>query len=204
MAKKQETYPVQTLLTILDTELGPAVENAQAKAQEERRALESLKSVALGLYDEVDKLVKKSPVDLITPLVLEQVNGVIVEAKELGKQDSHMQKLVPFVAAGDNPEQRDVLVILRLVKQGMERLHVLQLEQSSILATLKSDLRALTHIFKHWMELGSATANVREYLDDVHSAISTNWKYGTGYTWQLDMPKINEVHIRAYFDVSKL
>src|SRR6266446_8540260 len=86
--------------------------------QERIRALES---VALGLYEELDKLAKKAPADQVTDLALEQTNDVIREAKELLSDDPYIQRYKEFVAAGDNPEHRDVVMILRQIRQGLSR-----------------------------------------------------------------------------------
>jgi len=89
---------------------------------EERR--QQIKSVLEGLYDEIDKLTKKAPADEITELALRRVNGIINAAKELLKGDPFIDSIDPFVAAGEYPEHRDVLIILREIKQGMGRQEV--------------------------------------------------------------------------------
>ena len=80
-----------------------------------------LSSVSLGLYEEVDKLAKKAPAEPVTDLVLTQVNDVIREIKGLVKDDPYVQRLQEFVPAGDNQEQRDFVVVLRQLRQGLQR-----------------------------------------------------------------------------------
>ena len=82
-----------------------------------------LNSVLDGLYTEFEKLTKKSPADEITNLALKRINVVIKDAKGLLKDDSYVDSIDPFVAAGDLPQLRDALMILRELKQGMERQH---------------------------------------------------------------------------------
>lgn len=91
----------------------------KAKAMRSRYAL--LSSVSHGLYEEIDKLTKKAPAEPVTDLILSQVNDVIREVKELAADDPYVQRLNEFVAAGDNPEQRDVVVVLRQLRQGLAR-----------------------------------------------------------------------------------
>ncbi len=59
----------------------------QAKLAEmtnnQRKQLALLESVSLGLYEEVDKLSKKAPAELVTDLVLTQTNDIIRETKQL-------------------------------------------------------------------------------------------------------------------------
>lgn len=80
-----------------------------------------LTSVTDGLYIEIEKLTKKAPSEQVTQLALEQINDVIKDTKNLLKADPYIEKLNIFVPAGDLPELRDTLVILRQVKQGLER-----------------------------------------------------------------------------------
>src|SRR6266481_441604 len=105
-------------------DLDHAIEMLQKKIKDvnatEQRA-RVLQSVSLGLYEELDKLAKKAPADEVTDLVLEQANDVIREGKELLSEDTFVQRLKEFVPAGDNPQHRDVVVILRQLHQGLER-----------------------------------------------------------------------------------
>jgi hypothetical protein len=80
-----------------------------------------LASVLAGLYDEIDKLAKKAPADEITELGLRQTNSVISAAKEFLAGDPFIDEITPFVPAGENPEYRDVLLVLRQLKQGLAR-----------------------------------------------------------------------------------
>lgn len=80
-----------------------------------------LDSVLEGFYDEMDKLAKKAPADEITELGLKRVNELIKQSKELLAGDPFIDSIDPFVAAGENPEHRDILLILREIRQGMKR-----------------------------------------------------------------------------------
>jgi hypothetical protein len=80
-----------------------------------------LQSALLGLYDELDKLAKKAGADQVTDLALEQVNEFVRDAKALMPEDAYVQRQKEFVAAGDNPEHRDVVFVMRQLRQGLER-----------------------------------------------------------------------------------
>ena len=82
---------------------------------------EVLDSTSEGMYEEIEMLTKKKPVDLATELMVEQINDIIKDIKELITDDAYIEKLEIFVAAGDQPEFRDVLFVLRQLRQGMER-----------------------------------------------------------------------------------
>ena len=83
----------------------------------------ALKSFAQGLYDEMDKLQKKAPSSGLSDLATKRVNRAIKDAKELMEaHDSYVTELSEFVPAGDNPEVRDAVLVLREILQALERL----------------------------------------------------------------------------------
>ena len=89
---------------------------------QKKRKVDLLQSVSLGLYDEMDKMAKKSGADQVTDLALEQVNEFIKDAKGLMAEDAYVQRQKEFVPAGDNPQYRDVVVVMRQLRQGLDRL----------------------------------------------------------------------------------
>ena len=97
------------------------VKSRYEELKKSRPKRELLHNVVIGLYDEIEKLTKKSPADEITELAMRRVNALIKEAKELLKGDPFVDTIEVFVAAGENPQNRDVLLILREIKQGLER-----------------------------------------------------------------------------------
>ena len=84
---------------------------------------DTVNSTLFGLYDEIDKLCKKSPAEPLTDRAVQQTNGVIGAVKDLLKGDPFIDNIDLFIPAGENPELRDALMILRLLKQGMQRHH---------------------------------------------------------------------------------
>ena len=80
-----------------------------------------LDSVVHGLQVEVEKLLKKSPVDEVTDLMLEQVNQVIRDTRALLASDEYVQRQKEFVPAGENPQIRDVSLALTQLRQGLQR-----------------------------------------------------------------------------------
>lgn len=92
---------------------------AALQAAEGRK--EQLESVLKGYYAEMDKLAKKAPADQVTELALRRVNELIKQCKELLQGDPFIDSIDLFVAAGERPEHRDVLLVLRDLQQGIER-----------------------------------------------------------------------------------
>jgi poly-D-alanine transfer protein DltD len=113
------------------------VEAEQRKIEEEQRRLEEIEKLRIGmkvrpafdmlqseltgLYDEMDKLAKKAPNEPITDLQLKILNSFIRKAKYLLSKDTIINEVEIFVAAGNNPEYRDVVTVLRQIRQGLER-----------------------------------------------------------------------------------
>jgi hypothetical protein len=96
--------------------------NNQKLAYLEKRRLYSLVLSDLdGFYIEIDKLTKKSPANSVTELQLEIVNELIEMVKKILVEDELILKVNKFVSAGDSPAYRDVIVILRRLKQGLDR-----------------------------------------------------------------------------------
>jgi poly-D-alanine transfer protein DltD len=86
-----------------------------------REAHNMLQSEVTGLYDEMDKLAKKAPNEPMTTLQLRITNSFIRKAKHLLSGDTIIDEVEVFVSAGDNPEYRDVVTVLRQIRQGLDR-----------------------------------------------------------------------------------
>lgn len=86
-----------------------------------KQAYNMLLSEVTGLYDEMDKLAKKVPNEPVTNLQLRILNSFINKAKHLLSGDTIIDEIEVFVAAGDNPEYRDAVTVLRQIRQGLER-----------------------------------------------------------------------------------
>jgi hypothetical protein len=74
-----------------------------------------------GVYSEVDKLTKGKSLVPTSDLLVEIVNSLISDAKELVHRDTYLGRLKTFVPAGDNPAYPDVLVALRILQQALDR-----------------------------------------------------------------------------------
>lgn len=111
--REKQLLQIQEVILQLESRL-----QAYAENRIKHRLLES---VTEGLYIEIEKLTKKAPAEQVTELALEQINDVIQDTKELLKDDPYIERLNVFVPAGDLPQLRDTLIVLRQVKQGLQR-----------------------------------------------------------------------------------
>lgn len=111
----------------LETKLNELNDLFERNSRDRKKALYKIKtvplleSVAFGLYVETEKLFKKSPVHPATNLIVEQVNQVIKETKEIIEGDPYVARLKEFVPAGSNPEIQDVVIVLKQIMQGLVR-----------------------------------------------------------------------------------
>ncbi|HXT69388.1 MAG TPA: hypothetical protein VN700_06525 [Vicinamibacterales bacterium] len=97
--------------------LAEARDAAEARATNHAALLSHLN----GFYDEIDKLAKGKALVQCTDLVVEQINDIIRDAKQIISDDQHLGRVKEFVPAGDNPVYPDVLIVTRAVQQCLNR-----------------------------------------------------------------------------------
>ena len=84
--------------------------------------LEELQDFVMGLYVELDKLAKKAPAASLSDYWTKRINRAIADARGLvGSEDKYAADLELFVAAGDNPQAQDGLLVLREIRQAVDR-----------------------------------------------------------------------------------
>lgn len=90
--------------------------------QPTKEAWTALTSYSEALYEEMDKLAKKSPREPVSDLALTRVNRAIRDARDLlGAYDTYVADMAEFVAAGENPEVRDAVLVLSEIKAALLR-----------------------------------------------------------------------------------
>ncbi|MEM3094246.1 MAG: hypothetical protein QXX64_01280 [Nitrososphaera sp.] len=94
---------------------------AVRQRREAQERYETLASVAQSLYTELDKLAKKAPAEKLTDFSLKMVNGLIEDVKKFLYDDTYLKTVTIFEAAGDNPEYRDVMLVLGQVNAALSR-----------------------------------------------------------------------------------
>jgi len=104
---------------------------------------EQISSELDGLYQELDKIYKKAPGEQISNLTVENVNNLIKDTKEIIREDPYIDRVKEFVPAGDNPEYRDVIIVLRQLKQGLNRFKRSYFYEREDLDDLISELESL-------------------------------------------------------------
>ena len=151
------------------TELVQVVETLTKKLddlRQKKQKVDLLQSVSLGLYDEMDKLAKKAGADEVTDLALEQANDFIRDARTLMAEDPYVQRCKEFVPAGNNPQHRDVVVVMRQLRQGLERFDAnvtsLQTRWKESLADAKGVLKAVQLFLEDYETVSKADLKEQE------------------------------------------
>jgi hypothetical protein len=164
----------------------------------QKSQLALLESVSFGLYDEIDKLSKKAPAEPITELVLAQINDVVKESKSLTKHDPYMQKLQEFVAAGDNPQHRDAVVVMRQVRQGLGRFKTYIDpaidEKRKVLSIAQGIEHAIGLYLSGQKEVG------KEDLGSYFIPLREAWIIK--YNQQFDFDKLDMIDLAEYFEIT--
>lgn len=143
-----------------------------------------LESVAEGLYEETDKLCKKAPAEQVTELLLEQVNQVVVETKELIKGDAYVQRMNQFVPAGDRPEHRDVVVILRMILQALKRFETYLAEETPEAQRKLNEAKVLEYVTDQYQEQGAVLTKGR--LNHAFVKDAEGWFIGDDEAFDFD------------------
>jgi len=104
---------------------------------------EQISSELYGLYEELDKIYKKAPEEQISDLTVQNMNNLIKDTKEIIKGDPYIDRIKDFVPAGDNPEYRDVIMVLRQLRQGLDRLKRSCFPEHESLSDLIEELQEL-------------------------------------------------------------
>ena len=169
--------------------------------RQKQKKLDLLQSVSLGLYDELDKLAKKAGADLVTDLALEQVNDFIRDSKLLLAEDAYVQRQKEFVVAGDNPQHRDVVVVMRQLRQGLDRfsadVNSLQERVEELLADAKG-VHVAVDIF-----LGGSEDVTPEDLQYYEVTLTARWMKSDGFVKNFSFDVLDRTNIPNYFKVEQ-
>lgn len=91
----------------------------------DKETWKALTSFVGALYEEMDKLAKKSPREPVSDLAMSRINRAIRDTRSLlGPHDAYVSDLAEFVAAGENAEVRDAVLVLSEIKAALERARI--------------------------------------------------------------------------------
>jgi hypothetical protein len=169
--------------------------------QNQKKQLPLLDSVSRGLYDEIDKLGKKAPAEPVTDLALAQINDVIRETKQLFDSDPYIQRLNEFVAAGDNPQHRDAVLVLRQIRQGLDRFRNYIGSLIDLLNSRLQEAEGIRIVIQLYLEEGGPIAY--EHLEEYEVDLPLKWFSDDEHT-MFDFSELDRTNIKEYFAEAKL
>jgi hypothetical protein len=181
-------------------ELQEIVEQLEANAElldEQGEQRDLLESVTEGLYEETDKLSKKAPGEQVTELLLDQVNQVIGETKELIEEDPYVQRMNQFVPAGDRPEHRDVVVILRMVLQGLKRFSGRLTQEVPLVKQRIKEAEVLVYATEYYQQNGAILT--KGQLNRNFARQAEAWFVGEDE--HFDFEDLDKRSLKEYFDL---
>lgn len=187
--RTEQLAQIRHIIAVMEPRLQKAI-------GDQRSQLNLLESVSLGLYDEIDKLAKKAPAEPVTDLVLNQMNEVIRETKELVVDDPYVQRLQEFVPAGDNPQHRDAVVVLRQVRQGLDRFQKQLNSLTSKLEPTLKDAKGIERALQLYID-GNETIS-KDALKSYETEVSALW-LTNGYPHEFDFSKLDRINVATYF-----
>lgn len=167
----------------------------------QRDQLILLDSVSHGLYDEIDKLAKKAPAEPVTDLALEQINDVIRETKQFIEADPYIQRLNEFVSAGDNPQHRDAVLVLRQIRQGLERFGKQLSSLIELLSFRLKDARGIQVAIQ--LNLEGNNEVLRDTLKEYGVDVSSEWLHGE-FPESANFTRLDKTNIPEYFGGANL
>jgi len=164
-----------------------------------------------GFYEELDKLAKGKSLLEVTPLMLEQANNIIRDTKELAGGDIYLDRIKQFVAAGNNPVYPDVLVITRMVRDGMVRFRKILEKRLVILKVSLSKAETVIGALTYFLDDDARDGedkncpnreNVELYVDGNVSDLCFS-KYGNCDEEYFDFEKLDRQPIAEYLSVNE-
>jgi hypothetical protein len=173
----------------------------QSKFTQSKQQHALLTSVLEGLYVEIDKQCKKAAGELITDLGLDQVNDIIKAIKDLANDDPYVQKQKEFVPAGDNPQLRDVIIVLKQLSQGLAREKSFWVNREAILAGRLEEARTIESGLKCFIKFCDPYLSQEDIARQGFSAASNLWFEGNLLANQrlFNWAKLDQTDLNIYF-----
>lgn len=102
--------------------LSEKLKTLQRDIETKNEVLEHLESVCPQFYAEVELLTKKKTDAPFTRFMTQQLNELITDIRTIGEKDRFIDRIRKFESAGNEPENREVLIIMGKVLRGLDKL----------------------------------------------------------------------------------
>jgi hypothetical protein len=151
--------------------------------------LEALSSHLSAFYQEIDKFAKGKNMVGVTDLVVELANSGIRDAKALIKGDTYLDRTKEFVPAGDNPVYPDVVLVVRAVRESIERKQKQCQNSGNGVRQTLSEANTIAAALELYLENGRVRQSKDTVKERVRGEVASNWftgDYGSGYYFDFD------------------
>ncbi len=178
--------------------LDEAADEARKKNKQRKALLSHLRTI----YSEMSNIAKGKAMSLIpvAELMVTQINDAIADAKKLIEGDVYLDRVKPFISAGNPPSYPEVLLVAKtveevLVRQGGDfdaRLEVIQQKQHEA-TTVQAGLECAMENVEYAVSIDDVEAR----LDD---APDPSWTTTDDQGNEVfDLGRLDELDISAYF-----
>jgi hypothetical protein len=178
------------------------LDEAADEARKKNKRRKALLSHLQTFYSEMNNIAKGKAMSLIpvAELMVTQINDAIADAKKLIEGDVYLDRVKPFISAGNPPSYPEVLLVAKtveevLIRQSSDfdaRLGVIQQKQREV-ATVQAGLEcAMENV-----EYAVSTDEIEERLE---YAPDPNWITTDDEGSEVfDLGRLDELDIGAYF-----
>ncbi|MGB8723181.1 MAG: hypothetical protein WA383_02860 [Terriglobales bacterium] len=178
--------------------LDEVADEARKKNKQRKALLSHLRT----FYSEMNNIAKGKAMSLIpvAELMVTQINDAIADAKKLIEGDVYLDRVKPFISAGNPPSYPEVLLVAKtveevLIRQGVDfdaQLEVIQQKQNEA-ATLQAGLECAMENIEYSVSADDVEERL-EYTPDP-TWITTDEEENEVF----DLGRLDELDISAYF-----
>ena len=205
-AEKEKENKKELAVRTKQLNLRPAtiekLDEAADEARKKNKQRTALLSHLRTFYSEMNNIAKGKAMSLIpvAELMVTQINDAIADAKKLIEGDVYLDRVKPFISAGNPPSYPEVLLVAKtveevLVRQGRDfdpRLEVIQQKQHEA-TTVQAGLECAMENVEYAVSIDDVEAR----LDD---APDPNWTTTDDQGDELfDLDRLDELDVSAYF-----
>lgn len=203
--KEEENRKELALRTEQLNLVGAAIEKLDEVADEARKKNKQRKALLSHLrtfYSEMNNIAKGKAMSLIpvAELMVTQINDAIADAKKLIEGDVYLDRVKPFISAGNPPSYPEVLLVAKtveevLVRQGDDfeaRLEVIQQKQHEA-TTVQAGLECAIENVEYAVSIDDVEAR----LDDTPDPTWTTTDDQGDEVF--DLGRLDDLDISAYF-----
>lgn len=209
-AKKEKENKKERALRTKQLELVEAVignqEEAAREIQKKNKQSKALLSHLRAFYSEMSNIAKGKGMSLlpVAELMVSQINDAIADAKKLIEGDVYLDRVKPFISAGNPPSYPEVLLVTKTVEEVLvrrrsdfdEMLKAVQAKQNEA-ATVRAGLECAIENIEYAVSLDDVEERLDGFVADSSWFVTDDQGEET-----FDLDRLDALDISAYFSKS--